>query len=476
MTQSTVSDRIGLIVSPDSVQLAPSSKITIVLTVTNTGPVVDQFGLVVEGLDSAWYTVREGLINLYPGAVGRLELDIHLPDGPDAVAGVHTAVLKVLSREAPTASVSVDLPIEILAIGGIEASLSPRRVTLGRRGDASYVLTLTNSGNADIVVDLGVRDPEEALHVEARPDRVSVPHGGTAEANLTARPIKRPLVSIERTYAFTVDVARAQQTGDAPDQAPNTLAMVIGELAYRPPLATLAALPLSARRLLMALAAAALLAALLIWFLAAPGRRGALIERIPPAKPLVAAVEKALDLPDKVAAPGSGADAGVAAALRIKKFELATPGQDGRTDYALVWEVDGADQVLIQGQAQPDATAGTLHLDKLDSTEYVLQASKGSTTVNQSVGIVILRPPDIQQLTATPPQIAPGESAALQWTALRGDRASLGDQTVDPTGGVLKVTPAATTTYTLVVENDLGRTQRSVEIRVATAPPATAKP
>jgi hypothetical protein len=475
MTQSTVSDRIGLVVSPDSVQLAPGSKITIVLAVSNTGPVVDQFGLVVEGLDAAWYTVREGLINLYPEAVGRLELDIHLPDGPDAVAGVHTATLRVLSREAPAESVSVDLPIEILAIGGIEATLNPRRVTVGLRGAAAYVLTLTNAGNADTLVDLAVRDPQEVLHVEVRPDRVLVPHGSTAQANLTARPIKRPMVSAERAYVFSVDVTQ-ERSSDAADQAVESLAMVIGELGYRPPLATLAALPLNARRLLMALAAAALVAALLIWFLAAPGRRGALIERVPPTKPLVAAVESALNLPEKVAATDAGANGTAAAAPRIKKFELTTPGQAGRTDYALLWEVEGADQVKIQGQPQADAASGTLRLEKLENTEYVLEASKGATTVNQSVGIVILRPPDIQQLVADPPQIAPGQSTTLQWKATRGDRASLGNQTVDPNGGVLKLSPTTTTTYTLVVDNELGRSQRSVEIRVAPDAAATPKP
>jgi hypothetical protein len=337
------------------------------------------------------------------------------------------------------------------------------------------VLTLTNSGNADTIVDLAVRDPEEALHIDVRPDRVSVPHGGTAQANLTARPIKRPLVSLERAYVFSVDVAQARPS-DSVDQASETLAMVIGELGYRPPLATLAALPLNARRLLMALAAAALLAALLIWFLAAPGRRGALIERVPSTKPLVAAVETALNLPEKIAAPDAGGAGPVAAAPHIKTFELTTPGQAGRTDYALVWEVEGADQVTIQGQPQADASAGTLPLTKLENTEYVLQASKGATTVNQSVGIVILRPPDIQQLAANPPQIAPGDSTTLQWTAVRGDRASLADQTVEPTGGVLKVSPTATTTYTLVVENELGRSQRTVEVRVAPAAAATPKP
>ena len=217
----------------------------------------------------------------------------------------------------------------------------------------------------------------------------------------------------------------------------------------------------------MALAALALLAALLIWFLAAPGRRGPLIERVPATKPFVAAVENALNLQPKVAAvPDAGADGAAAGAPHIVRFELAMPGDQGRTDYALTWEVEGADQVKISGAVQPDPRSGTLKLDKLDTAEYVLEASNGNTTVNQSVGIVLLQPPEIQELVAVPTEVTRGQSATLRWTARRGERANLQDQAVDPTAGSLQVSPTATTTYTLIVENELGRTERTVEVRV----------
>jgi hypothetical protein len=474
MMQPTISGRIGLTVAPDSVQLAPGSQITIVLAVTNQGSIVDQFGLVVEGLDPTWFTVREGLVNLFPSAVGRLEIDIHLPDGMDAVAGVHQATLKVLSREAPELSASVILPIEILAVGGMAASLTPQRRTIGRRGTAQFTVGLTNSGNADTVVDLAIRDPEEGLELQVHPDRLSVPHAGSAEAIVTARPRKRPLVSLERPYSFMVEASKPLPAVEADTLASETVAMVVGELVYRPPFATFAALPLNARRLLMALAALALAAALLIWFLAAPGRRGALIEQVPPSKPVVAAVEAALNLPDKVASSPAGAEAGggSAQAPQIKKFELATPGQNGQTGYALVWEVEGADEVKIAGAVQANQNSGSFPVDKLQNTEYVLEATRGGVTVNQSVGIVILRPPDIQAFAVTPDTIAPGQSAKLQWTAVRGDRASLGDQTVDPGSGSLDVSPTTTTTYTLAVENELGRTERSVQVQVGAGTPS----
>jgi hypothetical protein len=439
----------------------------VVLAVVNQGPVVDQFGLLVEGLDPAWYTVKTASVNLVPGAAGMLELDIHLPDGHDALAGTHEVTLRVLSREAPTAPAVVYVTIDVIALGGVEATLTPQRVAIGWRGEGRYALTIANRGNSDLLLDLAARQADDTLVLRLEPDRVSLPHGGSAEARVVAVPRKRPVVALARSHPFSVEALPAVSAPEAETAALEPVATTNGELVYRPPLATLAALPLGLQRLLMALAALALLAALLIWFLAAPGRRGPLIERVPALKPAVAAVETALNLPDKVAAVPEPAAGGAAAdAPKIKRFELAIPGEGGRSDYALVWEVEGATQVKIGGAEQPSPTSGTMRLASLDNAEYVLEASNGTTTVNQSVGIVVLRPPEIQDLTATPASVTRGQAATLRWAARRGDRASVGDQSVEPAGGTLQVSPTATTTYTLVVENELGRTERSVEVRV----------
>jgi hypothetical protein len=475
--QLSTSERIALTVAPDSIQLAPGSQVTVVISATNQGSVVDQFGLMVDGLDPTWFTIRQGLLNLFPSATGTFELDIHLPDGPDAVAGVHQAILRVISREAPDASASVALTIDVIAIGGIEISLTPRRRTIGPRSTAQYTVDLTNKGNADLLVDLTVRDPEEALETHLTPDRLSLPHAGQARTQLTVRPNQRPLVAIERAYSFMVEVARSADSTVEPDATqPESMGMSVGELVYRPPFASFAALPLAARRLLMALAALALLAALLIWFLEAPGRRGALIQQVPPTKPVVAAVESALSMPEKVASTDAGAGSSAGQPPVIKKFALETPGTNGRTDYALVWEVDGADKVKIGGVDQPNAQSGTMPLDKLDNSQYVLEASNGGASVMQSVGIVIIRPPEIQALSASPPSIGAGQSSTLRWQAVRGDQATLNDKAVEPSGGSMQVSPTSTTQYTLVVENELGRIERSVEVRVGDASPApTAK-
>ena len=132
--QSTTSEPIGLTVAPETIQLAPGSRFPVVLTVTNNAAIVDQFGLSVEGLEPAWFDVRQGLVSLLPGAVGILEVDVHLPEGPEALAGRHQVTLRVASREVPSVQASIDLWLEVLAVGAVQASLRPERTTLGRWG------------------------------------------------------------------------------------------------------------------------------------------------------------------------------------------------------------------------------------------------------------------------------------------------------------------------------------------------------
>jgi hypothetical protein len=468
MAQSIINTRIGVVVVPERLQLAPGASASVVLLVTNNSPVVDQVSVSVDGLDPAWFTVRAGVVNVFPSSQDRLELDIHLPG--DATAGLRNLQLNVVGRAAPDTPVVVALPVEVLALGSIDVRLSPLRVTIGRRGAGRFSLDIANSSNAERLIDLAVDDPDQLLEVRFSPDRLAVPAGVTVQSLLTVRPRKRPLIALPRSYPFMVTAVDAPGDPGADNPPPELIAAVAGELAYTAPLAAFAGLLPGLKRALLALAALALALALLIWFLGEPGRASALRQQIPVAKPLV---DKAEDAHVAVASAVAASAGGSAAAPppQIKKFVLATPGQDGRTDYALVWDVSGADVVTVDGVQQADPNSGSLHLEKLDNTEHTLEASQGGASVHQSVGIVILRAPDIQRFVAVPDSIAPGQSASLQWQTVRADRATVGDQSVTPGGGALAVTPATTTSYTLVVENELGRTQQSVQVAVVTPTP-----
>jgi len=78
--------------------------------------------------------------------------------------------------------------------------------------------------------------------------------------------------------------------------------------------------------------------------------------------------------------------------------------------------------------------------------------------------------PTIQSFTAQPTTITAGETAKLEWRV-----ADAGLVVIDPslgaveTGGTKKVTPAETTTYTLIAKNSVGQVRDTVRIRVETA-------
>lgn len=471
MTQPSITTPIGVIATPEQVQLLPGTRATIVVSVTNTSSIVDQFSLSVDGLDSAWFTVTRTLVNIFPSAQDHLELEVHLPDDAAVAAGLRDVVLTIVGQSDPHNTALVHLSVEVLARGGLEIQLTPQRVTVGRRQAGRFAIAINNPGNAERLINLVVDDPVAALEVRIDPDQVSVPPAARTQAVLLARPRRRPLVSRQQSYPFSLSAFEVPRATAAGGQVPQLVAALPGEVVYAAPLAMLVPFSPALRRALLALAALAVGLALLIWLLGEPGRGSALVEQVPAAKPVVAAAEGALTLAK--AATGAGPDSAAAQAPQIKRFELAAPGQDGRADYALVWEVDGADQVKVDGVTQPAPNTGSLRLDKLTNAEHTLEATKGGLSVNQSVGIVILRAPDIQHFAATPESIAPGQSARLEWTALRGDRASIGEETVEPAGGFLQVSPSTSTSYTLVVENELGRTQQTVELKVIAATPTS---
>jgi hypothetical protein len=138
----------------------------------------------------------------------------------------------------------------------------------------------------------------------------------------------------------------------------------------------------------------------------------------------------------------------------------------------LVWAVDGADAVTINGDTKPPS--GTQPVQPLANSQYELAARNAGGTVKQAVGILVLGPPKIDDFSASSTQIQPGETVSLRWKAHGGQRATLVGQPVDPSGGSGDIQLAQSATLTLVVENELGRDTRSIQVTVAGGTPDAA--
>jgi hypothetical protein len=278
MMQQTTSERIGISVEPERLELLPGGSASLHLILVNRGSIVDEFSLVVEEVDPAWITIPLTAATLFPGSDERLAFDIHLPDDNAIAAGHHIVRLKVRSRAAPDEVSVLDVPLEILPVGGLQLHLRPWRATTSR--GATYQIELISTSNAVQELDLVFADPDEMLQGRLSADALTVAVGATVEVSLRVQPKRRSRLGPSRAYTFTTTALPAVAPGEAVEQ----LGVVDGELVYRPPLAFLSRVPGRIWKLALAFGALALAAGIAVWFLAQPGHRGPLVERAPALK------------------------------------------------------------------------------------------------------------------------------------------------------------------------------------------------
>jgi hypothetical protein len=99
--------------------------------------------------------------------------------------------------------------------------------------------------------------------------------------------------------------------------------------------------------------------------------------------------------------------------------------------------------------------------------EIELSATNAGGAVKQTIGIVVLQPPEIIELTPASTDVAPGDIVTINWKARGAERASLFGQALDPSEGSIQVQADQTTVYTFEFENELGRTTGQVQVNVA---------
>jgi hypothetical protein len=462
-------DRIGLGGLPDRLQLLPGTTIPLALLVSNRGRVVDQFTLAFQGVDPAWVNITVGEATLMPDADAGFELTIRIPDQPPPPAEVYTLLLGVSSRAEPDVLATAEIALEVMPVGGLELELRPLLVRTRR--SARYTAHVKNLSNASHSISLIVQDPNEVLDLTLGTNHHTLDIGATKEVEVRARPRKRYLIGPPAAYNFRVLALPATEGAELAEP----LAGTDGTLIYQPALAFLAFIPPRLRRLWLALLLLLALAALLIWLLFGPGSRIAGPQPAPTPVPTPATAAAASKVEPTVAPPASAAQEPSPEATKpplptIDRFEVVTLPTPGAVEYQITWDVSGADEVKLRGQPRP--SHGTEPITSLVDDTFELEATNAGGTVKKSIGILILRPPEVLTLTADKAQVAPGDAVKLTWTARGGQRASLdggsalSPQAVDPRAGTVEVRPRADASYTLTVENELGRATRTISVRV----------
>lgn len=138
---------------------------------------------------------------------------------------------------------------------------------------------------------------------------------------------------------------------------------------------------------------------------------------------------------------------------QIRVFRASPDTVQSGTASTLSWEVLNATSVSIDNGLGPQAAQGSVTVTPAQTTNYTLTAVGPGGQVNASVMVTVTGagPPAVLDFSATPDTIAPGGASTLAWDTDNADEVEIqpGSGARLEAKGMLEVSPAVSTTYTL---------------------------
>ena len=487
---------------PATEETGPGGSRRILLTVTNSSEIVDQYKLSLSGLDEDWYTLVPPSVSLFPGASGRVELTLSPPVGRAGRAGNYPFSVQATSSSDPHLSTSGDSVLRITALGKAGMEVRPLRAT-GHR--ASFRVIWKNPSNGPVNIELATRDAEDGLRMFINPvGSVPVPAGEERTVRVTVQPRRRETVGAPHAYELEFLGLR-----------PGTEELLepglkrFGQYTYVPPVRALA-LPPWFRRLPIWALIALLLLLLAVLFLGGRKVGSVVANSAKPTATLTAIATATIPKPTATTAPTTGSTLvppprvgsfgvqvnpkGGASLLtptvtaapttasmlipppRVGSFGVQVNPEGGAS---LGWTVQGATQVTLDGK--PVGPTGQLPIKVVKARIFVLSASDVEGTVSRLLQVV---PPPTKKLSVSlPPQhldlpriqqfsvhtdMNTG-ALTIRWKIQGADQRLLNNTLVGDTGSE-RVSPNGPRIFVLKVLNGAGVTTLALGLPSPSAP------
>ena len=208
---SRPTDSVSTTLQPTSVSADPGAMVAVTLRARNTGTVVDELRIAVEGPIASWAEVETPVLRLMPGTDATSAIRLRPPLQPLALAGPVPFLVRVTSHEHPSEEATESGVLTVGELRSLAATVVP--TTAKASGTATYEVRVENRGNRPVEVMLAATDPDEALRLELDPAPQVVPAGGQLRTALRVTPRTSIALGASERRTFKVDAVADGRPG-----------------------------------------------------------------------------------------------------------------------------------------------------------------------------------------------------------------------------------------------------------------------
>lgn len=180
-----------MVLAAEAGSVTPGDEVRSVVLVRNTGAVVDEFHVVVQGAAAQWAAVSPNLLRLEPGEEGPAWVTFAPPRRSDVPTGLLTYSVAVTARSDADFVALEEGVIDVAPYEELAARLSPPGDEVRRA--VPYTLTVANRGNGPAEVRLRAVATDPGLGFSIDPEVQEIPGGDVAEFDVVVHRPRRLL-------------------------------------------------------------------------------------------------------------------------------------------------------------------------------------------------------------------------------------------------------------------------------------------
>lgn len=177
------------VLSQTDLHVSPGEETTLVVTVRNTGTVVDEYSVTPLGDAAAWIVAEPAVLPLFPGAEGVFTVRIRPPRAPQTALGPVAFGLHVRSTEDPEGSVVEEGVLTVARFADTQVELMPRTSHARGRRAGRHEVAIDNRGNAPLTCTFSTIDDDGRVSVEVGALSVHVAPGEAAFVPVKVRAV-----------------------------------------------------------------------------------------------------------------------------------------------------------------------------------------------------------------------------------------------------------------------------------------------